>query len=234
MALKAPPPPPPAPVASWTGCYIGGNVGAGWAHQSQNRVDIIGPTIAPTVAGPAPAPYGSETDNSIIGGGQVGCDYQFAPGWVIGIQGQFDWGNLHGSHPVTAFPTFTMNDKTSNFDTATARLGYAVQPNVLAYVKGGGAWAHNHDAAFGTVPFPFLSEQASWTASGWTVGGGLEYRFAPAWSAFIEYDYLGFGTKTVTFVAPPGLTSSGEHIAIGENVQELKVGVNFRFNGLVR
>ena len=72
MAVKAPPPAPPsAPVYSWTGCYVGGNVGLGWSRQSQNRIDQFG-------VGPAPASYGVETDTSLVGGAQVGCDYQFA------------------------------------------------------------------------------------------------------------------------------------------------------------
>jgi outer membrane immunogenic protein len=227
MPVKAPPP-PPVPVWSWTGCYVGGNVGAGWTRQDQNRIDILGPTIAPVVAGPAPAAYGVESDNSLIGGGQVGCDYQFSQQWVVGIQGQFDWGSMTGSHVLPAFPTFTMYDRTRNFDTLTARLGYAFKPGLLAYVKGGAAWTRDSDTLL--QPSGALSESAVWTASGWTVGGGLEYRIVGNWSVFAEYDYLGFGTKTLTFVAPPGLSSAGEQVAIAQDVQEFKLGVNYRFN----
>lgn len=227
MPVKAPPAPLP-PVATWTGCYIGGNVGGAWTRQEQARVDIVGPVVAPVVAGPAPADYGTETDTSIAGGGQIGCDYEFAQGWVIGVQGMFDWTDLHGSHALPAFPTFTMNDNTDNFETATARLGYAFAGSALAYVKGGAAWVHNHDVL--TQPGGALSEQASWTATGWTVGGGVEWRFMPNWSLFAEYDYMDFGTQTVLFSAPPGLTSAGEHIAIKQNVQAALVGVNYRFN----
>ena len=224
MPLKAPPA-PLVPVATWSGCYIGGNVGAGWTRQEQSRVDQI--TLAGTIVA-VPADYGSETDTGVIGGAQIGCDYEFAPRWVLGVQGQFDWGNLNGSHALPAFPTFTMNDKTDNFDTATARLGYAFAGSALAYVKGGAAWAHNKDVLL--QPGGALSESASWTETGWTVGAGLEYRIMGNWSIFGEYDYMDFGSRTIQFNAPPGLSSLGEHVTIKQNLQEVKFGVNYRFN----
>jgi outer membrane immunogenic protein len=213
---------PPAPVMTynWTGCYIGGNVGGGWSKQNQFRVDQIG-------VGPVSANYGAETDSAFVGGGQIGCDYQFAGSWVAGVQGQFDWGNINGSHILPAFPTFTMFDKASFIGTATARVGYLFAPQVLAYVKGGAAWVKNSD--FLLQPSGALSESASWNRSGWTVGGGLEWMFAPGWSVFAEYNYMDFGTSTVTFIAPPPLLPVGEHVNIGEKVQTGLVGVNYKF-----
>jgi len=68
---------------------------------------------------------------------------------------------------------------------------------------------------------------SNYTASGWTAGGGLEHMFMPHWSVFIEYDYLGFGTKTSTFTAlPAGPTFP---INTTQNVQMGLVGLNFRF-----
>jgi outer membrane immunogenic protein len=221
MALKAPPP-PPVPVASWTGCYIGANVGAGWSRQDQNRISQVG-------VGPAPAAYGSETDSNVVGGGQVGCDYQFASSWVVGLQGQFDWGKLNGSHALTAFPTFTMNDKTTFFDTATARLGYVLKPNLLGYVKGGAAWVRNSDILLQPAGAG-VSEQLTWTRNGYTVGGGLEWAFRPNWSAFVEYNYMNFGTAGENFVAAPGLVPPGELLNVRQTVQDVLVGVNYRFN----
>ena len=223
MAVKAPvyKAPPPVVVYNWTGCYVGGNIGGGWSKQNQTRVDQIG-------VGPAPADYGSETDSAFIGGGQVGCDYQFAGNWVVGAQGQFDWGNIRGSHVLPAFPTFTMFDKTSFIGTATARLGYLFAPQVLAYVKGGAAWTRNAD--FLNQPSGALSENASWNSTGWTVGGGVEWMFAPGWSVFGEYNYMDFGTSTITFNAAPGLLPVGEHISISEKTQTALVGVNYKFN----
>jgi outer membrane immunogenic protein len=62
----------PAPVYAWTGCYIGGNVG--WARaKTEVSFDGVGDF--------------SRSADGFAGGGQIGCDYQFATNWVIGIQG---------------------------------------------------------------------------------------------------------------------------------------------------
>jgi outer membrane immunogenic protein len=206
---------------NWTGCYVGGNLGVAWSNQNQNRIDEIG-------VGPAPADYGSDTDSGFAGGGQIGCDYQFASSWVVGVRGQFDWGSLSGSHAVAAFPTFTMQDKTNYFGSGTIRLGYAVQPAVLVYGQGGIAWANNADTVL--QPSGALSESASWTQTGWTVGGGVEWAVAPNWSVFAEYNYMDFGSNSIQFNAAPGLIPVGEHINVSQTVQTALVGVNYRFH----
>lgn len=222
MAVKARPAPLPVVVYNWTGCYIGGNIGGGWVKQDQFRTDQIG-------VGPALANYGGETSSAFIGGGQVGCDYQFAGNWVIGVQGQFDWGSIKGSHFLPAFPTFNMQDKVDFIGTATVRLGYLFAPQVLGYVKGGGAWKRDSDVLF--LPGGLaVSESAGWTATGWTVGGGIEWMFAPGWSVFGEYNYMDFGTRNVTFTSAPGLLPVGEHINVTQTASTALFGLNYKFN----
>ena len=81
------------------------------------------------------------------------------------------------------------------------RLNVAAEKNAQA-VKGGGAWTRSSD--FLQLPGGGLSEASgNWNASGWTVGGGLEWMFAPGWSVFGEYNYMDFGTRTVSFIAAP-------------------------------
>src|SRR5262249_45102532 len=63
------PPPAPPPAFSWTGCYVGANIGGGWASKSSNDVSGF-------VTGVTGADLGSHTASGVIGGGQVGCDYQ--------------------------------------------------------------------------------------------------------------------------------------------------------------
>jgi outer membrane immunogenic protein len=74
--------PAPLPVMAynWTGCYIGGNVGGGWERTQQTQIAKVG--------GAAIIPnndFGGSTGSTVIGGGQIGCDYQFANSWVVGI-----------------------------------------------------------------------------------------------------------------------------------------------------
>jgi outer membrane immunogenic protein len=216
MALKAPLP-PPAPVSTWTGCYIGGNAGYGWANETYGA-----------------SPEG-ELNNFNPGGaavgGQFGCDYQFANKWVIGIQGMGDWSNLNGSGtelpPFEAPNTWLDTARVNWFATFTARVGYAIQPTTLLYVKGGAAFDSTHYTDALVVGGQFSSADVA--RAGWTVGGGVEYMFAPSWSVFIEYDYADFGkTSNPTFSPAIFFTPY-----IRENLEAVLVGVNYRWGGPV-
>jgi outer membrane immunogenic protein len=210
---------PAAPEVSWTGCYIGGNVGGGWALKdwANPSNDLDG--------GGLPGDRGTAALGGFVGGGQIGCDYQFSGSWVIGIQGMFDGADVNGDILDSLNPDFDLRNRVDWFATLTGRLGYALIPTGLLYVKGGVAWVHDRDVVldFG-VPF----ESADSNRTGWTAGVGFEYMFLPNWSAFVEYDYMGFGTKTIPFTAAGGGFS--ESWEIRQNVQAVLVGLNFRFN----
>jgi outer membrane immunogenic protein len=227
MAVKARPMAPPVMVYNWTGCYIGGNVGGGWAKTDQTRVTRLGVV--------AVADYGSSEGSDFIGGAQIGCDYQFAGNWVVGVQGMFDFGNIDSSHILPAFPTFGSANRTKDIFTVTGRIGYLFAPQVLGYVKGGGAWAridHNILPPGGAG----LSESATGIdRQGWTVGGGVEWMFAPGWSVFGEYNYMDFGRKDIGFVS--AVTGGGfvagapsEVVSTRLTAQQALVGVNYKFN----
>jgi outer membrane immunogenic protein len=226
LPYKAPPPVYAAPP-SWSGCYIGANVGAGWDHESD-----LGTAFAGTPFNP-PFDYGTSSGSAFIGGGQIGCDYQFASSWVIGIQGKADFGKISSSNPVAPFPGITAAYQIKNTEDITARLGFAVSPAVLAYVKGGVAWASVNVSA---LALPVLAESANITRTGYTVGGGLEWKFAPGWSVFTEYNYYDFGTKTSDLYSTglvPGFGGAGavsDTVALRLHSQQALVGVNYRFN----
>jgi outer membrane immunogenic protein len=215
-----------APPVSWTGCYVGGNIGGGWDRFNAGELAFAG----------VPTPFvdfGSNHGSSVIGGGQIGCDYQFAANWVVGIQGQADFGTIHSSNEVAAFPGITADFKLKNIETLTGRVGYTVTPAVLAYVKGGAAWANASGAA--VLPNGLIGESANFTMTGYTVGGGLEWMFVPGWSLFGEYNYMNFGTKAVDFTSTgiPGFGAAGtlsDTNAIKLTAQTAIVGVNYKFN----
>lgn len=221
--------PAPVPVATfnWTGCYIGGNLGGGWAKTEQSRIGLVDGTAFPA------EDYGSATGSKFIGGAQVGCDYQFAGNWVVGAQGMFDFGNINSSHFIPSFPTFSSSDTTKNIYTATARVGYLFAPQVLGYVKGGGAWTKTDSVV--TIPSAanFLSETSLGNnRAGWTIGGGVEWMFAQGWSVFGEYNYMDFGRKNIGYVPGP-LTvpgSVGDLISTRLTAQTALFGVNYKFN----
>jgi outer membrane immunogenic protein len=218
------PPPVAAVVYNWSGCYIGGNLGGGWQRTAQDRVALVDGTVI----NPA-NDFGSGTGSAFIGGAQVGCDYQFASNWVVGVQGMFDFGNIRETHNNATFAGFTDQSTVKDVFTVTGRVGYLFTPQLLGYVKGGGAWAKVDYANF--QPGGALSETASGiNRSGWTVGGGLEWMFAQGWSVFGEFNYMDFGRKNVSFVAAPGTINVASVLRSKLEVEQFLVGVNYKFN----
>jgi outer membrane immunogenic protein len=227
--------PPMAPVVyTWTGCYVGGNLGYGWQRTSTTDVD-------PSNAG-AFADAGTDRGHSVVGGGQIGCDYQFGSNWVVGVQGMLDGSDVHSSHIASlAYAgdnTELFSTGTNWFGTLTARLGYAVSPQTLLYVKGGAAWVHTNylDAdSSGTLFLPY-SGGASSTRTGWTIGGGGEFRLTQNWSIFAEYNYIGLGSKTLAFSYNCGAVCGFNNpylFSVKQDLQMVLVGLNYRFGGPV-
>ena len=103
-------------------------------------------------------------------------------------------------------------------------------PQVLGYVKGGGAWTRSFTEIYGTLPTTFLSESASADRSGWTVGGGVEWMFAKGWSVFGEYNYADFGRKDINFTQGPATVGVATINSTRLNIQTGLVGVNYKFN----
>src|SRR5215467_6482528 len=80
LPRKAPAYVPPAPPPlTWTGCYIGANVGGAFTN---GDATFAGVEV-------------SRSNSGFAGGGQIGCDYQFAGGWVVGIRDMFDGTSIH-------------------------------------------------------------------------------------------------------------------------------------------
>jgi outer membrane immunogenic protein len=213
---------PAAIVAyNWSGCYIGGNVGVGFLRDEQTRIGTVGGAVFSN-------DFGSGSHTNIIGGGQIGCDYQFASNWVIGLQGMANFGDNTESHGNPSFTGFRDDTNLKRTVTATARLGYLFAPQVLGYVKGGAAWARLDYTNF--QPSGALSETANETRTGWTVGGGLEWMIAQGWSVFGEFNYLDFGTRDVGFTAATGTVGAPSILRTKVTESQVLFGLNYKFN----
>ena len=232
---KAPPLPPP-PVFTWTGCYFGGHVGGGWG-----RKDFAGFPFAPDGES-----FRLDT-SGWLAGGQVGCDYQFANNWVIGIENQGSWSDIKGDRAdsfTTEFSTIdaTAHAKTDWLVSITGRLGVTFD-RWLVYGKGGVAFAgdkYRFDgqiACTGTVrcepPGPTLVDfSASETRVGWTAGGGVEWAFVPNWSAKVEYMFYDFGRRRAAFFDSLGnllLGGGGLPVDVTQKIHTVKFGLNYHF-----
>lgn len=211
----------------WTGCYLGANVGGG-----SDRAAFFDATPPR----PSGLDHGTARGTGALGGGQFGCDYQ-AGNWVLGLQGMVEATSLNGtSHfvPGPADPQspniLDMRVRTSSLATATARLGYAIHPQVLVYVKGGGAWMQSSVdytiTGMGAFTFPFTGSD---TRTGWTAGGGVEFLIAPNWSVFAEYNYLDFGSRTLTLQGYGMTAGATAPIVVNRRIDTAMFGVNYRF-----
>jgi len=199
---KAPVYTPPQAVYNWTGFYIGGNVGGAFA--GGNSLEGSG--------------------GRFMGGVQGGADYQFSNNWVIGAEAQYDWMTNNNNGGVT-FPAGTVvSANPDQLGSVTGRVGYAWGPTLL-YAKGGYAWRDNNNISVSNagVATPFSVDGGH--RDGYTVGAGLEYMFAPCWSAKVEYQYYNFGNST--FTAPAALGRFGSFTTDDHVV---KAGLNYRFN----
>ncbi len=206
MPVKAPPL-PPAPTWDWTGFYVGTNLGASYAKDSGT---LIRQTVPPS--GP---PFPERFDFSpagVVGGAQVGVNWQVSPSWVLGLEGDFQ-GSSQLDHytcvvsclnqPALGELTFTHVDQNLTwFGTVRERTGWTNGP-ALFYVTGGLAVGHMVSIFDTKENFgPTIEYGLNDTKAGWVAGGGIEYKLDGAWSVKAEYLYMNLGNFNHTFFYP--------------------------------
>jgi outer membrane immunogenic protein len=238
LAYKAAPMPmAPAPF-SWTGFYIGANVGGAWTPNSGGS--DFGPlfppfiVLAPQAAIPTLIPGqldvlgGGGRRSGVIGGGQVGYNWQVNQ-FVLGVEADAVGTGLNGSS-ASATRSFgppillaTVNQTVSvdfgRIDWMASfrgRAGFAVD-RALFYVTGGAAVAEFGGSTTTVVNGPGIAIPAgtfvatnggSSTRWGWTVGGGIEWAFSQNWGVAGEYRHTDFGNRHTAFDIPSGLAAA--------------------------
>ena len=242
------PPPGVAPVHSWTGFYVGGNIGGGWSRDSgaPGCTDSSGIPNGPSCQN---VPGSTINGSGVIGGGQIGYNWQTGSSWLVGVEADIQAADIKGSTvlngPFSRFggalaltaAQFTASEKLDWFGTLRGRVGATVGPALL-YVTGGLAYGHAQlntnfvDALLFTFP-----ASASVTKAGWTVGAGVEWAFAGNWSAKLEGLYYDLGTTTVaagpTFVGGPAVAGFVRSKDFDLQGAIARVGLNYHFGGPV-
>ena len=206
LPRKAPPMVVPAPVFTWTGFYIGLNGGYGWASTKNGFTEF-------------------DDASGGVFGVQGGFNYQFVGSpIVIGIEADYQGANIKADgtffNALNLLGTPT-NVELERFGTVRGRLGFAWD-RFLIYGTGGWAWGAETEISLG---FPFFVSGHQ-QLSGWAAGAGIEWAFAPNWSAKIEYLHLDL--KREGFFGPDvAVCLAG--CSSGLNVDIIRGGVNFRF-----
>lgn len=249
---------PPAPACIWCGWY--GGVSAGYTS-SQNRFStastlvpdatlgvVAGVTEGISALSTGNIPVGS---NGFIGGAQAGYNWQ-SGNYLVGIEADIQGLSQSGGSgtiantavvvgvPITSTQTATMS--TSYLGTLRGRLGLLVTPTLLTYATGGLAYGgvKASDTLFQTGTNGFMGTGGgtlSGTRAGWALGGGMEWMFAPRWSAKAEYVHYDLGTGS--FITTPVGTPTSTFFpgaAYQTNVSSahfqgdlVRAGVNYHF-----
>jgi len=210
-----------APAYDWNGFYLGAHLGGAWQQ--------LGSATADPSTGVAGMPVGSES--SFMGGGQLGVNFALWPNWLFGMEADISGAFLHGNGVATdATGTIQVqyDSKTDMFGTVRGRAGY-MWNNFLFYGTGGFAWAdgiltRTQLAGMTGGATPGVVDHASGNSDGWVAGAGLEWAFAPKWTARFEYLHLDVGSH------PYMLPSAGFTRNVGSTIDVVRVGLNYRFN----
>ena len=220
--VKAPPT-PIAVVYDWSGFYIGANGGWGSSRKCWDlRADVIGPFVPPVAEGCHDATGGTA-------GGQIGYRWQ-ASSWVFGLEAQGNWADFRGSNVSLADPTLRNDSRIDAFGLFTGQVGWAAN-NVLFYIKGGAAVTADRFRRFDVPSGVLVATTGDDTRWGAVVGAGLEFGFAPNWSAGVEYNHLFMQDRTHSFVDTTGAFLATNNIS--QDVDLVTVRVNYRWGGPV-
>ncbi|WOJ89912.1 porin family protein [Methylocapsa polymorpha] len=228
LPSRAPPPVyvPPVPIFTWTGVYIGGQIGYAWGNFNNSWGDGFGS-------------FGGFSDqaNGVIGGAHVGYNLQLGQ-WVVGLEGDVDGSSLSRNNNNRTFfdpalGAFVSGNINTNLDiqgSIRGRVGVAWD-RVLLYGTGGVAFGGFHTTfnPFFTVGGAFGSGSANvdTTRVGWTVGGGLEYAVTNNWSVRAEYRYTDFGHTTWD---PAFAFDNGIFIRRHVTENRVQVGFSYKFD----
>jgi outer membrane immunogenic protein len=242
LAVKALPPTPVLP--SWTGFYIGVHAGAAWQSTPDwTFSDPFGFFTTTSVNSGGNAALGG------VGGIQAGYNWQFAPAWVAGLEGDISWASLSDHRTVGPLvnaaglggANVSMSANTEWLSSVRGKLGFTGWfNNTMLYATGGAAWANVEYAAQTTVGPPLAVAFASFTAptsftttkSGWVVGGGAEWMATPNILLRAEYLYynLNSGVNGSAVFSPAVVApTSAQYNWSSYNVQVFRIAGSYKF-----
>ena len=245
-----------APAFTWTGFYLGGNVGAAWSgrdncplgHDLHDGVYTLDTNFTPNC--------NNDRGTNVIGGIQAGYNWQFG-GWLLGLEGDINWigRNNNRGYDFAMFNdrdgggkvySWSGNGGSNTLGTIRARVGVTMD-RALFYVTGGAAFRNGDDNASITVTgydnghhtrsmgdgdnrpdVKIYSGAGNGNKTGWALGGGLEYALTENLSTKIEYLHAQFGNGGGVYTSP----DDNCYGFLGDrknSIDIVRVGLNYRF-----
>jgi outer membrane immunogenic protein len=221
----------------WTGFYVGALAGYNFAKAPTTVTpnepashNVFDPYYVSSLE---PHPHG------VMGGIEAGYNAQFGP-IVVGAATDLSFGSIHQSEAgqapayVGGQLTTTVDSKIDWFGSLRAKFGVLASDNLLLYATGGLAYGHVETTTTGSntagcAPKLYcVTGTSSETALGGIIGGGLEYAFAPHWSAKVEYLAMRLGSQSVTF-SDPAIVGGAYTADTDFKMQVVRAGVAYRF-----
>jgi outer membrane immunogenic protein len=222
-------------LRSWTGFYVGGNVGYGFGNNPVTQSEAAIGFVATS------EPNGSVTPKGVVGGVQLGYNWQGGRNWLVGFE-----ADLQGTaqtdtvcSPLVCFNvpssgtnTVAIKQQLDYFGTVRGRLG-AIKDNVVYYVTGGAAFAHVSQTVDvnSTTSTPAVFANSGKTADmiGWVVGGGIEAALWGNWTAKGEYLYMDLGSISQSTNASAGANTV--ILATSSVIRDhiVRIGANYHF-----
>ncbi len=169
---------------TWSGAYVGADIGGGWSSlQDQGR--------------------GGGSASSVIGGAYAGYNWQLAPLWLLGVEGDSTWADL----------TVPAGSGDVNWvGSVRGRIGWTPTATTMLYFTGGAAWTTISIPGVDTLP-------ATQTKSGWVIGGGFEWApWASNW--LVRAEYLNYSFTGILLGAGAGSDLT---------INEVRAGVAYKF-----
>ncbi len=256
---------PAATIHGWTGFYIGVTAGGGWSRKGTNsavtsslcNLSLSGcPAFEAAVVAAAPGHFNTNA-SGFIGGGEIGYNWQMGR-WVWGVEADFSAAGISGSAAQintaaapgivpanSAIIAASASEKLDFLGTVRGRIGFTLTDPLLVYATGGLAYGHVTSSTTltatvgglcGCGPSPTATASASNDLWGWTVGGGLEWMFAPHWT--VKGEYLHYDLGTLSYLLPQllqrniggnpffGITTASS-VAFKGNIA--RGGINYKF-----
>ena len=210
------------PSWSWTGLYVGAVAGAGhtkWDRNGFYDTNAVGDSF---------------TDGAASIGGTLGYNFQFAPTWVAGIEGDGNW--FDSRHHLTCaagpdadgigscYDSDSLGDLRSRwYATIRGRVGYLADPRLLVYVTGGVAFG---DTSYSVNDYSGGGQGSlTQTHTGWVVGGGAEWMLARNWTVKGEYLHIDLGSKDYVL---PGTAQPDFFTSIRPVYDVVRIGLNYK------
>ncbi len=202
--------PAPAPAASWDGVFIGLHTGYGWTDS----------TVSRTATGPGPAFSFTQDMDGLLGGIQVGYNYQhnnlvFGAIADIALTGMSETGVFAGAS------TITFKTEYNYIATVRGRVGWLWNDVALLYAHGGLAITDLATDFTSTGLGPVHGMTIGGMETGWVAGAGVETALSDRVTFFAAYSYMDFGGSQ-----SQAMPSGRVYTVDNDPINAVKIGFN--------